>query len=104
MYNAPRFVDDPEKREERLKNAPKARDRYGNTLKKIGCYWCSDNFDRFVQLVDGMNSEDFLIVCRVSDGRFFSKQKRDLSHKKAWRQRLATKWYMFIDPEFQEVY
>jgi hypothetical protein len=104
FYRTPPFVDDPKKREARLKAAPKAKDRYGNTVVKIGHYWCSNNFDRFVQLSDGLNDEDFLIICRTCDGRFFGKQKSSLRRKKSWRQKLESKWYMFVDPEFQDVY
>lgn len=104
MKRPPQFIDDPEKREERLRNAVKAKDRYGNTLYKIGRYWCSDNTDRFAQLADELKSDEFIIVCRVCDGRYFGRGKQSVKMKAAWRRRLSTRWYLFVDPEIQEVY
>lgn len=100
----PRFVDDPAKREARLAAAPTARDRYGNTVVKIGHYWCSSSLERLMQIVETLNDEDFIIICRVCDGRYFGLQRRNLSREKSWKTKLDSKWYMFVDPEFQEVY
>lgn len=98
------FIDDPAKREERLRNAPKAHDKYGNVVVKIGHYWCSSNFERICQLADNLADDEWIIICRTCDGRFFSKQKRSLSRKKGWSKSLASTMYMFVDPESQEVY
>lgn len=103
-YKAPQFVDDPEKREARLAAAPKAQDRYGNRLVKIGHYWCSSSHERLQQIVETLSEDDFIIICRVCDGRYFSLKRTSLCRKKSWKKKLETKWYMFVDPEFQEVY
>lgn len=102
---APKFQDDPEKREARLKSAPRANDRYGNTLRKIGQYWCSGNYNRLLQIAENMPQDEYVIACRICDGRFFSVPPRNiLRGKSSWHKRLETQWYMFVDPEFQEVY
>ena len=41
QWRAGQFRDDPEKRETRLREAPKGMDQFGNPLLKLGHYWCS---------------------------------------------------------------
>lgn len=102
----PKFEDNPEERERRLREAIRAHDIYGNQIYKLGSYWCSFNHNRLCQLVkDVMNPDDFLIVVRVSDGRYFSKPASNIRRSLlSWKQRLNTRWYAYVDPIFQQVY
>jgi hypothetical protein len=102
----PKFVDDPEQREKRLREAIKAQDIYGNNLYKIGAYWCSFNHKRLCQLVkEVLERDDHVIVVRISDGRYFSKQVDSLRRSLlGWKKRLDTRWYAYVDPISQQVY
>ena len=60
MQKNGQFVDDPEAREKIWKTAPRAVDKFGNKLIKIGHYWCAFDFNRFWQLaVDESEEEPF---------------------------------------------
>ena len=45
----PKFQDNPEHRAYLLRNAERAKDKYGNTLRKVGEFWFSQNFDRLIE-------------------------------------------------------
>lgn len=100
----PKFEDDPEARELVWKTAPRAEDKYGNKLIKIGHYWCSYDFNRLMQIATE-SKEEFVIIVRVADGRYFGKQRQSFTRgRNDWRRRLSTGWYCYVDPEIQQVY
>lgn len=106
MQKNGQFVDDPEAREKIWKTAPRAVDQFGNKLIKIGHYWCAFDFNRFWQLaVDESEEEQYIIVVRVADGRFFSRTRSSIRRgKRYWRRRIESGWYIFVDPLIQQVY
>lgn len=101
-----RFIDEPEVREQVWKTAPRAEDKYGNTLVKIGKFWYSNDFNRFWQMVkEDFEQDEYVIVARVQDGRVFSKQRRAIiNNHKWWKRRLESGWYVFFDHTIQQVY
>ena len=91
-------------REHVLQTSPRAKDKYGNPLIKIGHYWCSFDFNRLMQLARQTAPDDGIIVVRLSDKYFFSRSRHSfLAGRAAWNKRLRTRWYLFVDPENQEV-
>lgn len=106
QWRAGQFRDDPEKRETRLREAPKGMDQFGNPLLKLGHYWCSSDFTRFWQLVvDESADDEHVIVVRVCDAKPFSRARHEIRRaKRYWKRRLETQWYMFVDPVTQTPY
>ena len=102
----PKFEDNPEQREKRLREAIRAHDIYGNPIYKIGAYWVSFNHKRLVQLAkDVLEKDDHIIVVRISDGRYFSKTAESFRRSlTGWKKRLTTQWYAYVDPILQQVY
>ena len=92
MQKNGQFVDDPEAREKIWKTAPRAVDKFGNKLIKIGHYWCAFDFNRFWQLaVDESEEEQYIIVVRVAEGRFFSRTRSSIRRgKRYWRRRIES--------------
>lgn len=93
-----------EARQKVLQTAPRARDKYGNPIIKVGHYWCSFDYNRLMQLVRESAPDEVIIVVRLSDKHFFSRNRRCfLMGKAAWCKRIRSQWYLFVDPEVQEV-
>lgn len=101
-----RYIDNPEQREAVWKNAPKAVDQFGNKLVKIGHYWCSSDFQRFWDLaIEESEDSTYIVVVRVSDGRFFSRPRSSIRRAmRYWKRRMDTGWYGFVDPVIQVTY
>lgn len=106
MPRVGQYIDDPEARERVWKTAPRAVDKYGNKLIKVGHYWCAYDFNRFWQLVmDESEDKQFIIIVRVSDGRFYSKPRSAIKRgRKSWERRIKSGWYIFVEPLVQQVY
>jgi hypothetical protein len=105
MSKTGQYVDDPAKREAVWKNNPQMQDQYGRKLILIGRYWCSCDFNRFIELAKESPADEYIIVVRVSDGRIFSRPRSQfLRNHKHWKRRLETGWYTYIDPITQVIF
>lgn len=95
---------DEEARQKVLQTSPRAKDKYGNPMIKVGHYWCSFDFNRLMQLARQSEPDAGIIVVRLSDKYFFSRNRRSfLVGHTAWAKRIRSRWYLFVDPENQEV-
>lgn len=95
---------DEEARQKVLQTAPRARDKYGNPIIKVGHYWCSFDYNRLMQLARESEQDEVIVVVRLSDKHYFSRSRRSfLIAQSAWSRRIRSHWYLFVDPEVQEV-
>lgn len=98
-------VKDPQIITDIRKAAPKAIDKEGRELMQFSGIWVSSSFERFYELVYSMDPEDFIVALRVGDGVFVSRKSRMIRHAmRAWRRKIVTGYYCFIDPTTQVVY
>lgn len=102
----PKFQDNPEHRAYVLQNAERAKDKYGNTLLKVGDFWFSQNFDRLLELAErAKNKQNRAIICRTADERVFSlPYSRILYGRARMRGYMNDGYYLFMEPTVQVVY
>lgn len=100
-----KYIDDPEAREKVWETAPRATDKNGNPVIYISGWWFSYDFNRLWEIVKELNDGERVIFARVSDGRIYSKERKEMiNNHKNLKRRIDSKWYVFLDPQIQQVF
>lgn len=100
-----KYIDDPGAREKFWETAPRAQDKNGNPVILLSGWWFSYDPDRLWEIVKNLQEGERVIFARASDGRIYSKERRELiNNKKNLQRRISTKWYVYLDPQIQQVF